>query len=257
MSNELVKRQQLSVEQIAALSKDLSQSSLLPAELKGKEANIMFAIMTGAELGLSPMASIRGIHVVEGRPTLAADTMLAVILNSGAAEYFELVESTARQATYRTKRVGSKQEVVYTYTLDDAHQAKLLKSGSGWEKHPKNMLRARCISMLARVVYPDILAGIYTPEEIKESRNGDVIEAEYVTTSVGTETEPEELPPEILELAEKLKNASSQMILADLAKEIAAMKLSQRSGSYAALLKAYQRSEARLAVEQVTQQAEA
>ncbi len=275
MSKALVKHQPLTVEQVTALSRDLAKSTLLPAELRGKEANVMFAVMTGAELGLSPMASIRGIHVIDGKPTLAADTMLAVVINSGAAEYFELVESTAKQATYRTKRAGAKAEVVYTYTFEDARAAKLLKPNSGWEKHPKNMLRARCISMLARIVYPDILAGLYAPEEFQVAGNENVADAEFIQSGdvgiksgIAIEAEYEsgdrqppgdaagrieeaygiaaELDDAGQALLARLYDAKSASELAKAAADIAALKLDKKGAAYHRLLTTYKAANARI-----------
>lgn len=270
MSKALVKHERLTVEQVTALSRDLAKSTLLPAELRGKEANVMFAVMTGAELGLSPMASIRGIHVIDGKPTLAADTMLAVVLNSGAAEYFELVESTAKQATYRTKRVGAQAQVVYTYTFEDARAAKLLKPNSGWEKHPKNMLRARCISMLARIVYPDILAGLYAPEEFQVAGNDNAVDAEWadmpahLATAIENdgailaavkEAAPDTIEPDtsfldftddVKALLQRLDTAGTANEIAAASSDIAALKLDKQGPAYSALLAGYKQATTRL-----------
>jgi hypothetical protein len=41
---------------------------------------------------------------------------------------------------------------------------------SGWGRNPTDMLVARASARLARMVYPDLLAGLYTPEELAEIR---------------------------------------------------------------------------------------
>ena len=43
---------------------------------------------------------------------------------------------------------------------------------SPWHRMPDKMLRARAKSELARLEYPDLLAGLYTPEELKDAKNG-------------------------------------------------------------------------------------
>lgn len=153
-----------SIEQMMVLSKALASSELLPAIMQKKEANVLFAIMAGAELGLSPMASIRGIHVIKGKPTLAADTMVAVVMRSGLCEYFRLVEETETQCTYETKRTNNADPSRYTYTAADQETAGLVADSH--LTHPKAMRRARCKSILARDVYPDALAGVYASEEM-------------------------------------------------------------------------------------------
>ena len=76
-----------------------------------------------------------------------------------------------------TKRKGDPDPISLSYTIDQAEQAGLLKptrSGkpSNWQKMPRQMLRARAKSELARLVYPDLLAGLYTPDELRDAKEG-------------------------------------------------------------------------------------
>lgn len=254
MSKALIKQEPLTIEQMTALSHDLAKSTLLPPVMREKQANVMFAIMTGAELGLSPMASIRGIHVIEGKPTLSADTMLAVVRRSGAAEYIELVESTAERATYRTKRVGARQELVYTYTIEDAQKAGLIKKDSGYDKHPKNMLRARCSSMLLRIEYSDILAGLYATEELlagepeqtrpQAAPANDIADAEIIGETV--EAGPVELDARAAVIIARMIDAKSVNDLARASADGMALKLDKKSPEHAAIKAAYDAANKRL-----------
>jgi hypothetical protein len=136
----------------------------------GTPHGILSTVLVGRELGLPAMAALRSIHVVEGRHTLAASLMVALILKSGLAEYFEPVSFDATQATYETKRKGARNGVTLQHTMDMAVAAGLVKDKSGWVKNPIDMLCARASSRLARMVYPDLLAGLYTPEELEDAR---------------------------------------------------------------------------------------
>jgi 5'-3' exonuclease len=133
----------------------------------GNEDAVLSAILLGRELGLGAMGSLRGIHNVEGRHSLSADLMVALVLRSGKCEYFDPVELTAGKAVYKTKRVG-REEFRMTFTLDEAEQAGLVKDKSGWKKWPIDMCKARCIARIARAIYPDVCFGLYTPEEPPE-----------------------------------------------------------------------------------------
>lgn len=155
------------IDEVRSLSKAFAQSSLLPDALRGKEADVFVSIMAGAELGLPPMVALRGVHVVKGRPVLAADTMVGIVLGSGLAEYFVCVEENANAVTYETKRKGSPHPQVCTWTMEDARAAGLI-GGDNWKKYPRAMLKARCKAMLARDAYPDVLAGCYEPDEARE-----------------------------------------------------------------------------------------
>lgn len=119
---------------------------------------------TGRDLGLSYTAALRLFHVIEGRPALSADGMVAIVLASGQCDYFETVESSPAIATVKTRRKGRGERAV-SFTIDEARQAGLTGKGN-WAKYPAAMLRARAKSALARDVYPDLLAGIYDPDEL-------------------------------------------------------------------------------------------
>lgn len=130
---------------------------------KPEEAAII--LMTGMELGLTPMQSLRGIYIVEGRPVLAADTMVAIVTRSGACRYWRTIETTAERCAIETQRVDDATVYRRVWTLDDAKRAGLVGKGT-WAKYPAAMLRHRCAADMAREVYPEILLGMYDPDEI-------------------------------------------------------------------------------------------
>jgi hypothetical protein len=76
------------------------------------------------------------------------------------------VKSTSELATFRTQRIGDDEPVEVTFTIQDAQRASLVKDKSGWAKYPADMLVARATARLARLVYPDVCFGLYTPEEL-------------------------------------------------------------------------------------------
>ncbi len=134
-------------------------------------------IMTGRGLGLSAMQSMRGVYSVEGRPGLDASLMQALCQQSPLCEYFNVVpnECDDTKATYVAKRVGCP-EVKWVYTIEAAQKAGLLDRGAdeekkkrnNWNARPGAMLRARCKSELARMVFPDIIFGMYSREELMD-----------------------------------------------------------------------------------------
>lgn len=178
------------VEECTDLAERFSKSTLLPKSMQGKMPDVLVTIMAGQEMGLAPMASLRAIHVIEGKPVLSADGMIAIILGSGKAVYFERVEESDTAVTYETLRVGAKTPRRCTWTMAMAKTAGLhLKDN--WRGYPRSMLASRAKAELARDVYPDILMGVYTDEESQaflprpEYRapapaNSDVIDAEIV-----------------------------------------------------------------------------
>jgi outer membrane biosynthesis protein TonB len=153
-----------SMQEAMLFAEAVVQSGLVP-HIKRKEAAFA-VIVTGAELGLTAMQALRSIHVVDGKPTLSAELILGLVKRSSACQWFRLVESTNDQAVYETLRRGEPEPTRYVYSTDDANRAGLL-SRRPWRQYTAAMLRARCATALARAVYPDLVAGIYDPDELQ------------------------------------------------------------------------------------------
>lgn len=140
----------------------------------------MMLIVLGRRFGLSAVDSLRMIHMIEGKPSMSAQLIVGIVQKSGMAEYFELDESSKTSATWITKRRGGRKEKSWTFTVDDAKAArlggiwdkekKILKEtfdpNSNWAKFPAVMCSWRAAVFLARVVYADLVGGLYMPDEI-------------------------------------------------------------------------------------------
>jgi 5'-3' exonuclease len=149
----------------------------------GTPEAVLSTVLMGRELGLQATASLRAFHLIEGKHALAADAMRGLVLRSGVAKYFRCVERTASRATFETLRAGEPEPTPLSYTIDEARIAYGFGFGlndralaelegkwqrSSWGKHPADMLAARASSKLARLVYSDILFGLYAPEELRD-----------------------------------------------------------------------------------------
>lgn len=114
--------------------------------------------------GLHPATAARDYHIIQGRPALKADAMLARYLSSGGTvEWHEHTDSKV-SATFAHPAGG-------TLKIDwDTERAK--KAGLGgkdmWVKYPRQMLRARVISEGIRATNPAVATGVYTPEEVQD-----------------------------------------------------------------------------------------
>jgi hypothetical protein len=142
------------------LVRDLASSTLIPAALKKTPADILLVILTGQELGLAPLQSIRSIHVIDGKPSMSADLMGSLCMRNPACEYLTLTESSDKVATYEAKRRGAPKPVVMSFSAEQAKAAGLTGKGN-WAKYPAAMLRARCLSAICRAVFPDAVGGVY------------------------------------------------------------------------------------------------
>jgi hypothetical protein len=139
-------------------------SGFLPSSIK-TPAQAIAIVVTGYELGIPAMTALRTIHIVQGRPTLSATLMAALIQKAHGDDALVLVSSDDKQATYRFKRRGWADYTSYSYTIEMAQKAGLVGKDT-WKGHPAAMLRARCISSIATANFQDVTLGLYTPEEL-------------------------------------------------------------------------------------------
>jgi hypothetical protein len=146
----------------------LFKSGVLPDNIKSPEAAVAI-VMRGRELGMTAMQALTSIHVVKGKTGLSADLMAALILQSGLADYFEPAESSDTKAVYVTKRKG-RPEKSQTWTIEMAKAAGVYQTNDVWKKYPAAMLRHRAASDLAKSIYPEVVLGLYDPEEIESEQ---------------------------------------------------------------------------------------
>lgn len=146
----------------------LIKSGMLPQAYKTPEA-VLTAILYGKELGFSPIRAVNSIDVIQGKPTLQAQALKALAIQHGGK--IETIEWTDKKCSLRGVRGDWKEEV--TFTWEDAALQELT-SKPNWKKLPKAMLYARCVSILVRNMWADVLGGLYSTEEIKDSAPIDV-----------------------------------------------------------------------------------
>lgn len=145
------------------MSVQLSQSTLVPAQYRRQPANIVMMAMTGQELGWGVMSAMRFIHIIEGKPSVSPEGMLALIRRAG---HSVSGSSTSRSATVRGVRHDNGDTMEVTFTWEDALRAKLTAKDN-WQKYPEAMLWARALAMLARRLFPDVMLGAaYVPDEM-------------------------------------------------------------------------------------------
>ena len=156
-------------------------------------AQAFVKIQYGAELGIGPGASMAGIHIVKGKPSLSASLIAARIKGSGKYDY-RIKHHTDEKCVITFFEGG---EVVgdADFTIEQAKKAGLVKADTPWVSYPKNMLFSRAMSNGAKLYCPDIFMGpIYTPEELGApvDEAGQVID---VTPPAPVAEQPSAKPP--------------------------------------------------------------
>lgn len=140
------------------------------------QAQAVTKILFGRELGFSPIVSISGIHVIEGKPALSSNLMATLIKRSGKYDYRVKTWTTGECVLTFREKIGGKWEDVgeSSFSMDDARTAGLVRQGGSWSKYPRPMLFARALSQGLRTYCPDVSASpIYVPEEMGAEVNED------------------------------------------------------------------------------------
>jgi hypothetical protein len=177
--------------------------------MKTPEQAIALMLIAQAE-GMHPAIAARDYHVIQGRPALKADAMLARFQSAGGKVQWEIYTDEEVKATFSHNAGGT---ITLSWTLDQAKNIGLATKDS-WKNYPRAMLRARVISEGIRTVYPGCVVGVYTPEEVgdfeprSEKTTRDMGSVEIVNDSdpstpvlkIDTiETMVDDIPPEPLE----------------------------------------------------------
>lgn len=145
----------------------LAGSSIVPKDYIGKPGNCLVAIQWGMELGLQPMQAMQSIAVINGRPSLWGDAMLALVKAHPAFEWIK-EECDGNVATCTIKRRGEP-EVVQSFSLEEAKRAGLTGKSGPWAQYPKRMLQMRARGFALRDAFPDALRGVVSAEEARDT----------------------------------------------------------------------------------------
>jgi len=184
-----------SIEEMWRVSNMVVRAGLAPASLIANKAGedavsaVAVAIMSGAELGMKPMAALRSFTVINGKPALYGDGLINVIRASGKAAYLRTGCDTRngqlvgwceakRSDTAEEKRVEFSQADAMRAGLwsDKARVTKRRKDGgtyeadndSPWFKYPQRMLPWRASGYCLRELFADVLGGIADEFEVRE-----------------------------------------------------------------------------------------
>lgn len=153
-----------SFEDAYRLARVFAATKMVPKDFQDKPEDCCVAILQGLELGLSPMAALQSIAVINGRPCLWGDGMIAVVRASGLLEWIKETDDGST-ATCTVKRKGEPEPVTRTFSQEDAKRAGLAGKSGPWTQYPQRMRPARARSWALRDVFADVLKGIQSAEE--------------------------------------------------------------------------------------------
>jgi hypothetical protein len=158
-----------------AIAESLVKTSFVPKQFRDKPHEATAAILSGTEVGLSPMAALRSFDIIDGTAAARAATLRAVVQSRGHDIW--VVESTEHRCVMEGQRAGSSRVQRSVWTIDRAQKLGVTNKDN-WRKQPTAMLVARATSEIARMVASDAILGI--PYSVEELRDGvaDVVSVE-------------------------------------------------------------------------------
>ena len=157
MANEVM----VPLEQIGMMAKAVSDSGLFG--IKSEAAAFSLMCIAQAD-GIPPIKAAVQYHIIDGKPSLKSEAMLARFQASGGSIRWK--ERTPQRCTLWLEHPKAG-EIEVTWDIERAKAAGLAGRNT-WKAYPAQMMSARCISEGIRALYPACVGGFYTPEEVRD-----------------------------------------------------------------------------------------
>jgi len=151
---------------VAQLADHIARTPFVPRAMQNKPEHVAAAILLGREMQLGPMASLRGIDVIEGKPAMTAEMLGARIMQAG--HRVEWGESTDKKCTVRITRGDGLSSAEATWTIADAQRAGLAGK-TNWKRYPRQMLRHRALTEAAGMACPDVKLGLDAGDNVGDN----------------------------------------------------------------------------------------
>ncbi len=140
----------------------IANTDFVPKSMRGKVPQVLACVARGRAMGIPDMVALNGIAIIEGKATLSAELMVAIVREHGHSITGDVTPTSAK---VRGKRRDNGDVMTAEFNMEMAKQADLLNKFN-WKKHPDDMMWARAVSKLCRRLFADCFAGgTYTPEE--------------------------------------------------------------------------------------------
>lgn len=201
MSQELVIHSLQDIEKMATIACKSNLFGII-------DVNKMMSLMLLCQAENIPaISAVRDYHIIDGKPALKADAMLARHQQSGGSVKWEKYEDDEVIGVFSHPKGG---DVRIVWNMEMAKKTGQIKPGSGWVKYPRSMLKARCITEGIKAVNPGVNSGFYTPEEVecfddkyqkKQYKDVTPVEREYMSSLSGDDSKP----LDIMDTAKSLK----------------------------------------------------
>lgn len=154
-----------------AVADFLSKSSMVPKGMQNKPADILIAMEMGLQIGVPMMQAIQDIAVINGKPCMYGDGLLAVVQGHKDYEWIEEKidsDSTGMICAFCSIKRRNHEPHTVKFSADDAKKAGLWGKQGPWSQYPERMLQMRARGFCIRDIFSDALRGIKTDEEVSD-----------------------------------------------------------------------------------------
>lgn len=114
--------------------------------------------------GIHPAQAAIDFYIIQGRPSLTTNAILARFQQSGGKVEYHTYTDQECKATFTHPQGGS---LTLSWTIAQAKNAGLTGKDN-WKMYARAMLRSRVIAEGVRAVYPAVLGGMYSQEEVQD-----------------------------------------------------------------------------------------
>jgi len=155
----------------------LVKTGFLPYTVNTPEKAIAI-MMYGDALGILPIVALNTINIIQGKPTIPPQMMIALAMRGGLLEDMK-IDDDGQCCTVTVKRKGVASTVTGTFSIADADKMRTtakddkgdkitipLSKKDNWVQQPKIMRQWRAVAAVFRLAFPDVILGFYTPEEM-------------------------------------------------------------------------------------------
>lgn len=182
MSNDLVTAKSLlsvdNFEHSLRVANMICKSEMVPKNYKDRPQDVLVAMEMGVALGIGPLQAIQNIAIINGKPCLYGDGMLAVC--SGRSDFEniseeQILDSQGKTIGYKcTVTRRGRTPVCHSFTIEQAQTAGLWGKQGPWKQYPNRMLQMRARSFALRDSFADALGGVRMAEEVEDYEIKDI-----------------------------------------------------------------------------------
>lgn len=166
--------------QLVRFAELMAQSkATVPAHLAGKTSDCLAVTMQAAQWGMNPFAVAQKTHVVNGTLGYEAQLVNAVVSSSNLlatrlnyrwdGDWSKVNGKSDKSPDLKVTVWATLKGEADPRTLTISMQQAGVRNSPLWEQDPRQQLAYLCVKRWARLHAPDVLLGVYTPDELQET----------------------------------------------------------------------------------------